>query len=145
MLGRTHLASAIFISSLFFSNYLFDTQTNVFLFVFFILGALFPDIDSSHSILGRKVKLIPFLFKHRGFFHSFWALIMFMLLFYGLFSLDVALVFSAGFVLHLILDAITKEGIALFGFKIKGPIRVGSLLEHIIYLILLVLSLLILV
>lgn len=141
MLGRTHFAASIFLAVLFFSIYSYDSVTNVFLLLVFILGSLFPDIDSAKSILGRKVKIISFIFKHRGFFHSIFALILFSLLLGLLFKPIVGVVFASGFALHLIMDAITKEGINIIGFKIQGPIRVGSLIEQILYLVLLLASL----
>lgn len=142
MLGRTHLAAAVFLAVLFFSIYSYDSITNVFLLFLFVLGSLFPDIDSAKSIIGRKVKIISFLFKHRGFFHSVFALILFSLLLGLLFKPVSGVVFALGFALHLIMDAVTKEGIHILGFRIQGPIKVGSITEHVFYLVLLVLSLL---
>lgn len=141
MLGRTHLALSLFLSSLFFSNYSFDVMSDLVLFSIFIIGSIFPDIDSKDSLIGRKVKLIPFLFKHRGFFHSIWSLIMFSLLLGLLIKPIAGIFFALGFSLHLLLDGISKEGIKIFNKKIKGPIRVGSIYEHLLYLVLLMLSL----
>jgi membrane-bound metal-dependent hydrolase YbcI (DUF457 family) len=145
MLGRTHFAASIFLAVLFFSFYSFDNITNVFLLIVFVFGSLFPDIDSSKSIIGRKVKLVSYLFKHRGFFHSIFAMLLFGLLFYFLFSPSVGFAFVTGFLLHLMMDAISKEGLVFFGTRIKGPIKVGSMTEHIIYLVLLVVSLFLIV
>ncbi|MBN1175292.1 metal-dependent hydrolase [Candidatus Woesearchaeota archaeon] len=141
MLGRTHLAAAVFLAVLFFSIYSYDSITNVFLLFLFVIGSLFPDVDSARSILGRKIKIISFIFKHRGFFHSIFALVLFSLLLGLLFKPIAGIVFASGFTLHIVMDAITKEGIHILGFKIQGPIKVGSITEHVFYLVLLVASL----
>lgn len=141
MLGRTHLALALFISTFYFSHYSYGVMTDIVLLITFILGSIFPDIDTPKSLLGRKTPLIPYLFKHRGFFHSITAMIMISLILGLAIKPLVGIFFAAGFSSHLILDAISKEGIKVMGKKIKGPLKVGSLYEHILYLALLVLSL----
>lgn len=138
MLGRTHIAAAIFMAALFFSFFKFDLLTNILVLVILVIGSIFPDIDSSTSIMGRKFKLISFLTKHRGFLHSIWSLILFSILVYLLLSPLLGIVFATGFILHLMLDAITKEGVKIFGKRIRGPFKVGSIGEKVFYALLLI-------
>jgi len=140
MLGRTHLIFSSFLLILFFYFYHFDILNNLFLVSMFLFSSIFPDIDNRRSILGRRIKLFSYLFKHRGFLHSIWALILFSGLIF-LLNAKLGLVFMAGYLLHLILDGMTREGISFFSKRVRGPIVVGSVVEHTIYLSLLLLSL----
>lgn len=134
VLGITHALVGAFIGTGFMSYFGFDLS----LFFFAVFGSLFADIDMPSSTLGRYVKPIGWLARHRGFFHSLLALVMFTILFHILFqSLEIAntlyvLVFALGYASHLVLDAITKEGIEPFWpqkFRIRGKRKVGSVLE----------------
>ncbi|NQU98109.1 metal-dependent hydrolase [Candidatus Woesearchaeota archaeon] len=129
MLGRTHLVVAFFV---FLLLSLFLDVSNPVLFAFFLLfGSLFPDIDRSSSILGRKAKFVSWFFSHRGFFHSFYAMILFSLVIYLLFDLVLALAFLIGFSSHLFLDSFTKLGISFFlvDKKIRGRLVTGGLFD----------------
>lgn len=133
MKGRTHLLAGILFSALF----LFFNNFNSFTFsmiAFFLVGCLMPDIDESHSIMGRNVKLVGMLFKHRGFFHSVFAAMFFLLIINEIVSYRAAIFFTMGFFLHLALDMITKDGIKpfMYGFHIRGPFRVGGIFEKIL-------------
>jgi len=134
MKGKTHLITALVVLSLFYFFVDFTIYT-IYLPILFIVGTLFPDIDEVHSFFGKRVKIIGFLFDHRGFFHSIFSLLTFSYLIYGLVSLQASLYFAAGYLLHLFEDSLTKQGIYpfLMWINLKGPIRVGSLAEIIIY------------
>lgn len=129
MLGRTHLLTAFTIGII--SLKLFHISSPIIFFLALILGSLFPDIDSKTSILGRRLKFFNFFLKHRGFFHSISLLILLLLIIYPI-SMYFAIGFALGFISHLLLDAITKEGIYfLFLGRVKGKIKVGSWQEQI--------------
>ncbi|MGM5480164.1 MAG: metal-dependent hydrolase [Nanobdellota archaeon] len=135
MLGKTHALTGLLIGSLFT---FIVTETVVFeISIIFIavIGSLLPDIDSKNSYFGRKISVISWISKHRGFFHT--------LLFLGLLIIPLAIIldsillysFIAGFTSHLLLDALTKEGVRFFpGLKrLRGPIKTGSFSENILF------------
>ncbi|MBC8501034.1 MAG: metal-dependent hydrolase [DPANN group archaeon] len=135
MLGRTHIVVALFISLLFL---VFFSLNNPFLFAFLVVvGSLFPDIDRSSSILGRKVKFVSWFFSHRGFFHSFYAMILVSLVIYAIFSLVFAFAFLVGFFSHLVLDSFTKMGVSFFVVdkKVKGRFVAGGLFDTLLFFI----------
>lgn len=97
-----------------------------------MFGSLFPDIDSPKSILGRYVKPIGWIFKHRGLLHSVLPLAAIYFLVNHFFGFNYAFAFAAGFISHILLDIITREGLHIFplGLHIRGPVRVGGFLEY---------------
>ena len=110
-----------------------------------VFASLIPDIDTPKSKVGRKVKVFSWIlnivFGHRRLFHS--------LFFVGVlsgmiwvFSVEIALGFFVGYFSHLLIDGLNREGIRLFWpfkFKIKGFIKTGSFLEHVLFFVLVVL------
>jgi len=139
MLFFTHVAFSVLIYFFFFSF-------NIFNFIFIIFGTIFPDIDSSSSKLGRKFKLVSFLFGHRKFFHSVFAAVFFSLLIY-LFSYDFAKFFFIGYISHLFLDSFTKKGIKIFypiNYRISGFFKTGNFLEYFLFFILIILIIIVL-
>lgn len=114
------------------------------------LFALAPDIDTIKSKAGKLLQpfstVASFLFKHRGFLHSF---VFVALIYFGmryLFSSTVAAAAAIGYSSHLLLDSLTKEGIKPFSplsrIKLKGFIKTGGLLENVVLGIMVVLLLL---
>jgi len=136
MLGRTHLLFSLFLSLLFLN--VFFVKQSIFFVAIFVLGSIIPDIDESSSIIGRKLKFVSWFFSHRGFFHSIFSAIIFSSLVLFLFGLYYSLVFLTGFISHLFLDSLTKNGVSLFLFdkKIKGFLVSGGLFEIIFGLVL---------
>ena len=137
MLGFTHVLFALFLSLLFVRFSSFDA-----LFVLFVLiGSLLPDIDESSSIIGRKFKLVGWLSRHRGFFHSFYFMLLVAVLFW-FWSELAAFAFVLGFLSHLFLDSLTRGGVSPFLTKkrFKGLLKTNSLVEKIIVLVLLCLN-----
>ncbi len=134
MLFRSHIAFS-FLVGLIFINIL--NPSNQILFIILVLfGSALPDIDQPKSKIGKKFKIIAFLFKHRGIFHSvFMALIISFgfYLFTGYFS-----AFLLGYLSHLIADALTVTGIAfLYPFsnkRVRGFIKTGSIMENLVFL-----------
>ncbi len=108
------------------------------------LGALFPDIDEPNSTIGRRIPgsfMVKFLFGHRGFWHSLLAAALVYLLLLGIASNTIAVLFVAGYISHLILDAMTPSGVP-FLYPIKHSyslnlIRTGGITEYAFMVVLL--------
>jgi len=108
----------------------------------------FVDIDQPKSKIGRRIPLLSHFFKiiigHRTFFHS----LLFIASGYLLLNLLPYPELSLGFLLgtgsHLIMDALTKEGVRPFypfKFRVKGFVKTGSILEKVILVLLILLLL----
>ncbi len=129
MMFRTHLAFAA-LSALVFLSY----SSNKLLFLFVALAsALLPDVDSAHSILGKRWFFRPmqWMVKHRGVFHSLTFCLIVSLAF-AFFYPVFALPFFLGYASHLLLDSFTDNGIRPFWpskKELKGFIRTGGKIE----------------
>ncbi len=101
-----------------------------------LFSTLLPDIDKKNSILGRVVPLVGRVTKHRSAFHTplaaaiGWA---------GLRLVGgpiIAMAFLTGYLSHLGLDAISKEGIIIFyplsKKHFRGPVSVGRSSEYVL-------------
>lgn len=138
MMFYTHLAFA-FLTGILGIKYLHPQNQILFIFLLLFAAAL-PDIDSPSSKLGSKVKVIGWLFSHRGFFHSILALLLFSLLgFYFLHNKMYFYAIAIGYGSHLLSDMISKQGIMLFypfsKKKMNGFVTTGGFLEMIFLLI----------
>jgi inner membrane protein len=126
---RTHLAITILAMLLFLPHI-----SHEFIFVPIILIATaIPDIDTGFSTIGKfkETRVVQFLVKHRGIFHSLSFCVVIALLF-AAFLPVLALPFFLGYSLHLLADSFTIEGIKPFWpFKAVSnwKIRTGSVLE----------------
>lgn len=108
------------------------------------IGALFPDIDEPNSTIGRRIPgsfLVKFLFGHRGFWHSLLAAALVYFLLLGIASNTIAVLFVAGYISHLLLDAMTPSGVP-FLYPIKHSytlnlIRTGGISEYAFMVVLL--------
>ncbi len=142
MLFVGHLTLGV-LAFLLVQPYLIGNQVLLFLTV--LLGSLLPDIDEGNSKIckwsGPLGRLVAKTFPHRGFIHS---LLFFSILY---FTIDYfvnryyATALIIGYFAHITGDGISLSGLRIFyplRFKIKGPLRVGSTLEHIIVACLLV-------
>lgn len=147
MMFRTHIAVGFLIGLLLLPVL---QPVNQILFMFLILlGAALPDIDHPESKIGSRIKVVGFLFEHRGFFHSLFAvLLVYLLLLYYMSSVSYsAYIFAlvAGYLSHILADSVTKEGIMPFHpiskFRISGFIRTGRGFEYIILILVLAFSL----
>ncbi|NOZ80574.1 MAG: metal-dependent hydrolase [DPANN group archaeon] len=100
-----------------------------------LVSGLLPDIDESRSFLGRKIRPVGWLLKHRGITHS--ALPVFFLGF-GIWLVTKDFVFvymvAVPYSGHLLLDSFTKAGIKpLLPFSrrsVHGPFRTGGLFDR---------------
>lgn len=119
-----------------------------------LIGSLIPDIDSPRSKIGRKVPvpshLIGFFIGHRTLFHSLVIPAFLSILTYILKEMESASLFPVlflvgsidlGYILHIILDSLTKEGVPLlypfsdryFGLKL---VREGGIIDYLLGFIL---------
>ncbi len=142
MLFKTHLLLGIIFFLAF--NHYFSGGNLIFFFLLVLLGSIIPDIDERHSkvnqwsgFLGRIVTLF---FGHRGLFHSLLFAVLIsggVWVYYGWYYAGALLL---GYIAHLAGDALTPMGVQVFypfyGFKMRGPMRVGGFLEGILFLIL---------
>jgi len=133
MMFLTHTLFSVFLGLLLFY---FDFSIIAALFVLF--GGIFPDIDQPKSKIGRKVFvlsfIINFLFGHRKFIHS--LLFGFILLFlFSLFDFYYGIAFFIGFIGHLLLDGLTRQGVQpfypVFDYRLRGFIKTNSFLEYV--------------
>lgn len=145
MLFKTHLAIAGF-AALFF---LPQVEYKLSFIPLVLIATALPDIDSGFSKLGKKkvFRLLQFFTKHRGLLHSFtFCLVLTLLL--ALYIPVVALPFFIGYALHLLLDALTVEGIRPFwpfGISTNGKIGVGGPIEEALFVCFLVVDLIFLI
>ena len=130
---RTHVAFGLLSGLLFFKHF------NAAWFVFLplaMLGSLFPDVDHENSKINKVLpvtKIVPALFKHRGFFHSIWPAAIFYLGFH-LARLDyIGIPLAIGYLAHLVSDGLTEAGCNLLHpvttMRIQGFIRTNSTME----------------
>jgi len=100
-----------------------------------MFGSALPDIDHPKSRVGRFARPFSFLFEHRGFFHSFFALALFPVL---IFFLSGSVMYSSalliGYASHIFLDSLSLRGIMpfhpLLRFRMSGFLRSGAFYEH---------------
>ena len=91
------------------------------------------------------MKVIAYLFEHRGFFHSLFALPAIAATSY-LITKDVnfAIPILIGYVSHIAVDALTIEGIMpfhpLLRFRISGIFRTGHSAEFVLFVFLIVID-----
>ena len=147
MMFRTHIAVG-FLIGLFLLQILNPFNQILFIFLM-LLGAALPDIDHPESKIGSKIKVVGFLFEHRGFFHSLFAvLLLYLLLLHYIDSASVGVyifAITAGYLSHVVTDSITKEGIMPFHpiskFRVSGFIKTGRITEYVFLVIILAVSL----
>jgi|APSaa5957512576_1039674.scaffolds.fasta_scaffold00372_24 inner membrane protein len=140
MLFRSHILLSLVIY--FVLNYFVEMPFFVLGFVLF--GAAFVDIDSGMSRVGKSLFFRPlqFMTRHRGFFHSLVACVIFSLII-GVISRWGGFGFFVGYLSHLVLDCFTPAGVGLFwpfGFRVRGFIRSGSWVEDVVFVLFLFLS-----
>jgi inner membrane protein len=143
MLFYTHLAFSFFVG-LFVLDYL-KIQNKLIFLLFILIFSLFPDIDAPKSKIGKKLgiisKIINFIFGHRDFFHSLFFIIPIYIIF-SIFSDILAVSFLVSSSSHLVIDALTKEGISPFyplKLRVKGFIKTGKFLENFLFILIIAL------
>lgn len=142
MMGRTHMLFG-FLVGLFAIGILHPSNQILFIFLV-VLGALLPDIDHPESKVGSKVKIVGKMFEHRGFFHSLFAVVLFVVPFWYFTSRIYAYAILIGVVSHLAADVISHMGIMPFAplskLKLRGFIKTNSVGENIILVVVFCLS-----
>jgi len=143
---RTHLVFG-FLFGLLVSS-IFNVG-NIYLFMLFVLFAAgLPDVDHPKSKYGRRLgiisKIINLVAGHRGIFHSLFFALLFGI-FFWYFNRTAGLGIFTGYLSHLIGDGLSREGVNLLHpftkLELKGFLKVGSSVEHVLFFILFGLSL----
>ena len=145
MLFKTHIIFAFLLGLITFP--FFSLQPQIYISIF-LLSSMIPDIDITTSKLGKHVKIIGYMFTHRGFFHSLLALFLFSYLLILFVPIIYVIPFFFGYLSHLILDSLNHQGILFLyplPLKIKGFMKVGGLAEIIILILLTLICLFILI
>jgi len=146
MMFRTHLVFG-FLFGLLVSS-IFNVG-NIYLFMLFVLFAAgLPDVDHPKSKYGRRLgiisKIINLVAGHRGIFHSLFFALLFGI-FFWYFNRTAGLGIFTGYLSHLIGDGLSREGVNLLHpftkLELKGFLKVGSSVEHVLFFILFGLSL----
>ena len=128
--------------SLFVGLFLIGSFVNKYLFlVLLVFGSLVPDLDNPYSKIGRKLRpfsnILRFFFGHRGMFHSILPAILIFAVFYYILGMElIGIALSVGFMLHLVLDGLTREGVNYFyplKFRVSGFVKTGGIFEWIIF------------
>jgi inner membrane protein len=144
VLFQTHVLIGI-IFFIIFRGYFAGDEIIVLLLI--LLGSILPDLDSPTSIInkwsgifGRVVSLFT---KHRGLFHSMVFHLALFVVLQQFISITYARALFLGYLAHIVGDGITPAGITLFypfsKFKIRGPVKVGSYVEVLLFIVLVVL------
>ncbi len=137
MRAATHLSFAFLI-------FLSWNHNDVLSLLACLLGSVFPDIDSSQSMLGRFLRPVGWVSRHRGFFHSVFSGIFFASIFL-VYDLSLGAWFFAGYMSHLILDSLNHAGIAFLNplsrWRIRGSIKSGGILDRMMMIVFLVAAL----
>src|SRR3989338_6489077 len=141
MLFKMHLAFGFLIGLAAIKA--FSPQNTLIFTLIVLAGSVLPNIDHPKSRIGKKIKIIGFLFEHSGFFHS--------LLFLALISLVLTMFFRdnhfvlpliIGYSSHLFLDCFNHKGIMPFypfsRIRARGFIKTGSLTETILFVFLII-------
>ncbi len=149
MLFAGHILVGILLFLLARSSLLSLGGNELWIFLLVIFAALLPDIDEKHSKMNRWSgvigRVVVKVFKHRGIFHSllFFATVSLAL---GLFiGESYGLAFILGYFAHIFADGITPMGVAILyplPWKVSGPLRVGSIGEKLLTVLLFVVVLL---
>lgn len=148
MMGTTHLAIGALTGLLLFQFF----NTNPYLFVFLaMIGALLADVDHEKSKINKLLPVtrwVPYLFKHRGFFHSIFPAVIILAVLYSAGQITIAIPLTIGYLSHLLTDCFTKQGCNLLHpistLRIQGFMRTGGTAEFVILCTVLLIDLLLL-
>lgn len=133
----THLSAGILIAAILCKIGIVDINISQgqAILLLIIAGSLMPDIDSGKARMGRLFSPLAKFFRHRGFFHTpFCCLLLTFLLYIFCMHKESALVFSAGYFSHLLLDMLNPKGIKLIypfsDFTVRGNLQSRSEIEY---------------
>ena len=142
MLFYTHLVFSFLIGLL--SVDVFGIKRQMLFIILVMFFSVLPDIDMVKSKIGKKFGVVSYVirlvFGHRGLFHTAWFSIILFVLF--LFILDLRVIglgVLVGYLSHLFLDSLTVQGVRplspFIEFRIRGFIKVGSVLEQVLFVL----------
>jgi len=139
MMFKTHLVIAALLGLVLIS--LLNPVYPVLFFGVLVLASVLPDIDTPKSKVGRKAGILSNILNvtlgHRGLMHSIYvpALVAGAGILFGFPLIGYA--FAIGYMIHLIADMFTKDGVHLFYpvMNISGFITTGSIWETFILVI----------
>ncbi|HIG95297.1 TPA: metal-dependent hydrolase [Candidatus Woesearchaeota archaeon] len=141
MRWTTHLLFAVFIASFF-------VEQGLFVMGLVLFGSFLPDIDHPQSKVGAKIKVVGWLSKHRGFWHTPFAMFVVSGVVVVLTNVKMGIGLGVGYASHLVLDTLTIKGVMLFypftRKRITGPIETGSISEGLLFVLLFIILLIIL-
>jgi len=138
---KTHVAFAILVGIVFIQMFEMQYWWLFLLVTVFIAGI--PDIDAHKSTYGKRIKPLSFLinlfFGHRGLFHSF-IFAVFLFIIFNLFgNSTLAAASLLGYSSHLLLDALTKQGIMplvpISTFRVHGFIKSGGIFDWALFFV----------
>lgn len=138
MTGKTHVAGGILAGALIASSLQLDVVNTAGVITISAAAALLPDIDTSTSKIGLRVRpvslLINRLFGHRKLFHAPLLYLLIAAALYYSMPLKLSLSIAGGIGSHLLLDSITRRGIPwLYPFRKENigfsPIRAGGVFD----------------
>jgi|SRR3989344_2376664 len=146
MMYYTHFAFGLLVGLL--SLDFFNIKNKILFMLIALFFSLFPDIDERRSKIGKKTKLlsgiINFIFGHRGLVHTIYIPLILFFIFYNM-NKETGIAVLIGYFSHLFMDAMTKQGIRplypIINKRIDGCIRTNSLLEKILFLVIVFLNL----
>ncbi len=150
MLFRTHLVFGLLFALL--ALFVIHPSNKYIFIVVVVFSSLLPDLDHEGSFINNKLRIFkPFAYfiKHRGILHSIWIpLALWLIIDIGFNSKYGSAVFI-GYVSHLVSDGLTKMGInmvhPLKQLRIQGFIETGGILEHLVFLFVSVLCVILIV
>lgn len=137
MLFRTHI---VFSLAVWFGLSYFIAMP-FWVLIFVLLATAFVDIDAWNSKFGNHwfFRPLQWVTRHRGVLHSLvFAVLLSLIL--GSVSLWAGFGFFVGYISHLFLDCWTRSGVRLFWpfkFRVKGFVKSGSVVEDIVFVLLL--------
>jgi inner membrane protein len=144
MMFKTHLSLGV-LAGLFFMRQFSLEDPWIFLAIVGF-SSILPDIDTKNSWIGKRFKPISWLFSllfgHRKIFHSIlFALFIFIVLYFLTIGY-IAAAFLIGYVVHILVDGFTVNGIKPFypfsKFEIKGFLRSGDLMDNLLFFLIIV-------
>lgn len=145
MMGRTHLVIGLGVGASMLPGLLETGQFSAPMYIATIaglaVGSLGPDIDHPQSLISQYIplmgRLVSSVTRHRGFFHSMIAVVVWFLVIYQLriFTRDTIPAFNdaifanfgsgflVGYVLHILADITTNSGVKLF-YPLSANVRI---------------------
>lgn len=136
MMFKTHLAIGALAGILLLK---YSQPSHAVLFsLIFLFAAVLPDIDTTQSVVGRRLwpfsAVLALFVRHRGFLHTVWLPFFVFLSAYATEYSILGSAFALGWLAHIAADAMTEEGVSFFkpvwNRHFRGFIKTGGKLEY---------------